>query len=284
MKRRSLQISEQQLALGLGWFSIALGLAQLAAPRACSRLIGLKEKPGLMRLFGLRELTAGIGILSRGDPTNWMWTRVAGDALDLAVLGSALTSKENRKMRVAAAAAAVAGVTAMDALCSLKLQKNPAPNIGSIKVKQSITIDKPKEELYRFWRNFEQLPQFMNHLIEVKDLGGNRSHWKARGPAGSVVEWDAEIINDHPNSLIAWQSLPGADVDSSGTVRFEPAAGNRGTIVTVTLQYHPPAGTLGAAVAKLFGEDPDKQIHVELHRFKQLMETGEIAQTEGQSV
>jgi uncharacterized membrane protein len=152
-----------------------------------------------------------------------------------------------------------------------------------IKVEKSVTVNKSPEELYRFWRNFENLPRFMNHLESVKDLGDGRSHWVARAPAGKTVEWDAEIYNEKENELIAWRSLEGADVDNAGSVRFEPATGGRGTVVRVTLKYDPPGGALGALFAKLFGEEPSQQIEEDLRRFKQVMEAGEVPTTEGQT-
>ncbi|HEX8143302.1 MAG TPA: SRPBCC family protein [Pyrinomonadaceae bacterium] len=163
---------------------------------------------------------------------------------------------------------------------------NPIVSVSAdrgIKVDKSITINKSPEELYRFWRRFENLPRFMNHLESVTTTGEGRSHWVAKAPAGSTVQWDAEIYNEKENELIAWRSLDGADVDNAGSVRFEPSAGGRGTTVRVTLRYDPPGGALGAAVAKLFGENPEQQIDEDLRRFKQVMETGEIATTEGQT-
>jgi uncharacterized membrane protein len=148
---------------------------------------------------------------------------------------------------------------------------------------KSLTINRPAEDLYRFWRNFANLPRFMKHLDSVSTSGERRSHWVATGPAGAKVQWDAEITEDRPNELIAWRSLDGADVDNSGTVRFEPATGGRGTVVRVALEYRPPAGALGAAVAKLFGEAPQQQIEGDLRRFKNLMEAGEIPTTTGQT-
>ena len=122
----------------------------------------------------------------------------------------------------------------------------------------------------------------MAHLKSVTRIGENRWHWVARGPAGSSVEWDAEIVAHRPNDFISWRSLEGSDVDHAGIVRFEPARGGRGTVVRVEIEYAPPAGALGVVVAKLFGEAPQKQIAVDLRRFKQLMETGEVLKTEGQ--
>jgi uncharacterized membrane protein len=151
-----------------------------------------------------------------------------------------------------------------------------------IKVEKSVTINKSPEELYRFWRNFENLPRFMNHLESVRDTGEGRSHWVAKAPAGKTVEWDAEVYNEKENELIAWRSLEGADVDNAGSVRFEPATGGRGTVVRVTLKYDPPGGRLGSIIAKLFGEEPSQQIEEDLRRFKQVMEAGEAPTTEGQ--
>jgi uncharacterized membrane protein len=154
---------------------------------------------------------------------------------------------------------------------------------NSVHVEHVVTISKPAAELYAFWRKLDNLPQFMNHLESVKILDDKRSHWVAAAPAGQHVEWDAEIINDEPNKLIAWKSLPSADVHSAGSVKFVAAPGDRGTEVHVILDYLPPAGQVGRWIAKLFGEEPDQQVKDDLGRFKQMMETGEVATTAGQS-
>jgi uncharacterized membrane protein len=151
-----------------------------------------------------------------------------------------------------------------------------------IKVERVGTIDRPVEELYRFWRNFENLPRFMEHLESVKVLDNKRSHWVAKAPAGGSVEWDAEIVEERENELISWRSLPGADVPNTGRVTFTKAPGNRGYEVRVNLEYSPPAGQLGAAFAKLFGEEPDQQVMEDLRHFKEIMEVGEIPTTKGQ--
>ena len=145
----------------------------------------------------------------------------------------------------------------------------------SIHVEVSYTIDRPADELYAFWRNFENLPKFMKHLRSVRCTGERTSHWIASAPAGQAVEWDAEIINEEPNALIAWRSLADADVDNAGSIRFIPAKPDPGTDVRVVLDYIPPAGRLGFAIAKLFGEEPYQQITEDLWRFKQLMEGSE---------
>ncbi|WP_298904571.1 SRPBCC family protein [uncultured Nostoc sp.] len=151
-----------------------------------------------------------------------------------------------------------------------------------IKIEKTVTINKPADELYRYWHNFENLPTFMKHLKSVKVHDKKRSHWVANAPLGSSVEWDAEILEDRENEFISWASVEGADVDNSGFVRFKEVS-DRGTEVKVVLEYNPPGGALGATVAKLFGEEPKQQIGDELGRFKMLMEAGEIATTEGQT-
>lgn len=159
---------------------------------------------------------------------------------------------------------------------------NTAQDHQGIRVEQAVTINKSPEELFTFWRNFENLPRFMEHLESVKVLDGTHSHWVARAPFGRTVEWDAEIINERANELIAWRSTEDADVNSVGSVTFTPAPANRGTIVRIVMQYDPPGGTFGAAIAKLFGEEPSQQIEGDLRHLRQIMETGEIPTTEGQ--
>ena len=267
-----------RLARGLGWFSIGLGLAEVLAPNGLAKMIGVPRHRGLMRALGFREIASGVAILTQRKPAPGLWSRVGGDAMDLALLGAAMGSRRANKGRLAGAVAAVAGVTALDVICSRQISGRRHP----IRVERSLTIDRSPADLYAFWRNFEQLPQFMNHLKSVKVIGDNLTHWVAKGPMKTDVAWDARTINERPNELIAWKSVEGSDIYTAGSVRFQPAPGNRGTMVRVTFEYEPPAGKLGAAIAKIFGEDPVKQVNVDLRRFKQLMETGEIARTEGQ--
>jgi len=167
---------------------------------------------------------------------------------------------------------------------SLRRGRNVSVAAGrGVKVEKSVTIDRSPEELYTFWRNFENLPRFMDHLESVRVTDDKRSHWVAKAPAGTTVEWDAEVYNEKPNEMIAWRSLEGSDVDNAGSVHFERASGGRGTVVKVSLKYDPPGGVIGATIAKLFGEAPDQQIQEDLRRLKQVMEAGEIPTTEGQS-
>ncbi len=151
-----------------------------------------------------------------------------------------------------------------------------------VRVDESVTIDRPPEELFRFWRDFSNLPRVMRHVKSATNIQDNRSHWVVLGPAGRDVEWDAEIVMERPNELIAWRTLEGSTVASAGSVHFRPAPGNRGTEVRVVLKYEPPAGKVGAAVAWLFGREPSQEIREDLIQFKATMEAGELATVEGQ--
>jgi len=155
------------------------------------------------------------------------------------------------------------------------------PAGSGVKVEQTVTINRPAEDLYRYWRNFENLPQFMRHLKSVT-VNGNRSHWVAKAPLGMSVEWDAEVYTDRRGEVISWRSLDGSEVDTAGSVHFTPAPGGRGTEVRVVLKYDPPAGKVGAAVANWLGEAPEQQIAEDLASFKRLMEAGGTPATRGQ--
>ena len=266
--------SAKRLAKGLGWFSIGLGLAELLAPRAIANISGVSNKhTGLIRLYGLREIGAGITIFAQKHPTEGVWSRVVGDALDLASLGIAATNPEAKLGRVAFATANVLAVTALDVMCAMQLSSSS--NRG-IHAKGTCIVNLPPEEVYNFWRDFQNLPRFMRHLESVEQIGEGRSRWKAKGPAGMDVEWEAMIVADVPGEVITWRSLENSDVDNAGAVRFEQAPGGRGTIVKVNIQYDPPAGVIGATVAKLFGEEPEQQLDDDLRRFKQVLEIGEV--------
>lgn len=275
-----------QLAKGLGWFSIGLGLAEILTPKRLSRWIGMgDDHPTLLPMLGMREMAAGIGILRNEQPAGWLWARVAGDMMDLAVLGSGYTSERAERDRLSAATAAVIGVTALDILCAQELGSGrPLSRYkqrdGSIHVEKSLAINRPIDECYRFWRDFRNMAQFMYHLQEVRIVDEQRSHWIANGPAGYSVEWDAVIEEDRPNEKISWRSLEGADVENRGSVYFEPGPSGRGTIIRVSMDYRPPMGSFGALVASLFGEEPEQQVYDDLRRFKQIVETGEITKSD----
>jgi uncharacterized membrane protein len=281
--------SSEGLARALGLFSVGLGLAQILAPRDMTRFVGLEDDETsrkTMRAIGLRETVAGVGLLTRPHQASFAWGRVAGDAMDLAFLGKALTSDRGDRNRVAASLAAVAGVTVLDIIAGTRLGRNgngfaaqrEAP--GRIQVRKSITVNRSPEETYTFWRDFENLPRFMSHLESVRVMDSRRSYWKARAPLGTTIEWAAELVEDRPNELISWRSLEGAGVANRGSVRFVNAPGGRGTEVHVDLSYDPPAGALGATFAKLFGEEPSQQVDGDLRRFKQVLEVGEVVHSD----
>jgi uncharacterized membrane protein len=266
---------------------VGLGLVQLLAPRALSQTIG---RPGngrdvwIQRFVGVREVTAGVAILRRPRPAEWVWARVAGDTMDLALLGAAFAGKSN-KNRLAAATAAVAGITALDLFDAMQLTRKKRGGGGrDMRVTKAITVNRPAEEVYRFWRDFENFPRFMDHVESVRSNGDRRSHWKAKGPAGKTIEWDAEIVEDRPNELIAWRSVAGSEVENSGLVRFKSAPGGRGTEVHVEMEYDPPGGLVGVAVAKVFGAEPAGQMTTDLRQFKQMVELGEVVHSDASIV
>jgi uncharacterized membrane protein len=236
----------------------------------------------------MREIAAGIGILSQPQPAGWMWGRFAGDLLDLATLGSALKSDSANPARIATATAAVLGVTALDAMVAQQLSSSSQAQEGAgsssvhaslIHASKAILINRSPDEVYRFWRNFANLPRFMNYLESVEVIDDRRSRWTAKA-AGMTLEWEAEITSDQPGRYIAWRSLENADVENRGEVRFEHAPGRRGTYVKVRLEYNPPGGRIGAAMAKLFAHSPEQLIGSDLRRFKQIMEVGEVVHSD----
>jgi uncharacterized membrane protein len=279
-----------RLARALGVFSIGLGLAQILAPHGVARAIGVDddgESRKTMRAVGLREIATGVGLLIQPHPAPFAWGRVTGDAMDLALLGRAFSSRRNDPGRLAAATAAVAGVTILDIVASQRLTRSGGDfTIGTrarrrgIRVRKAITINRPLEEVYRFWRALENLPRFMTHLESVRELDDRRSYWKAHAPLGLTVEWTAEIVEERPNELISWRSVEDSQVPNWGTVRFVGAPGDRGTEVHLDIRYDPPAGAVGATLAKLFGEEPSQQVDGDLRRLKQVLETGEVVHSD----
>jgi len=169
-----------------------------------------------------------------------------------------------------------------DAPQSTKEDPNPAAagllaaESDDVLIGRSVSINRPRVELYEFWRDLRNLPLFMENIESVEIIDGLRSHWKVKGPAGSDVEWDSMITDDRPGELLAWTTMEGASVPNTGRIEFRDSANGRGTIVTATIAYDPPASRLGTVVAKLFGREPKIQARRDLRRFKQLMETGEI--------
>jgi uncharacterized membrane protein len=205
------------------------------------------------------------GGLSAVEP----WASVIGGSA-LAVFGVT---------RKSLSGAALAGVGGLLVYHGFAQQRHPQ----HVHVERTITVMKPVDEIYRFWRNFENLPQFMSHLESVNSTGDRFSEWTARAPLGTKVNWRAEITDESENQYIIWRSLPGSEIENVGSVQFHPAPGDRGTEITVALQYNPPAGKVGDALAYLFGQAPEQQVREDLRHLKQLLEAGEIPTTHGQS-
>jgi uncharacterized membrane protein len=267
----------------LGWFSVGLGLAEIAFPRKLARVIGAPERPMATRLRGLRELGVGMGILASQEPSRWIKARVAGDALDLALLKSAYGSDEANRFKLTAATAAVTAITAADIVCARETTR-AAERTGPsrIRVESSMAINKPPEECYRVWSDFDNMPCFMRHLENVRKTGERTSHWKMKRFAMKSYEWDSEITRDEPGELIEWRSM-GGDIENSGSIHFEPRISGRGTVVRLVMEYAPPTAGTGGLGAKLLKSLSEHSVREDLRRFKSFIECGEIPTTDGQS-
>lgn len=266
------------LARGLGWFSLALGAAEIGAPRLLSRLIGVKPDAKtslIMRLMGAREIAAGINVLLQPRRPWPLWARVAGDAVDLALLGLA-SARRTSGLKLAGAVAAVGGVTALDVIASVKAQKAHAH--ANRPILYSVTINKSPMDVYTFFRDFSRLPEFMDYLEEVHERDRRRSRWIAK-PLGmaKTIAWEAEITEDIPGEVIAWQSIEGSPIKTRGRVTFAKAPGRTSTEVRVEMQLGFTGVGPSAALAKVFSK---AQIKGDLRRFKQVMETGEVLQSD----
>lgn len=276
--------STGRLVKSLGLASVGLGIPMLWRTDDVAELAGVDDSPvapAVIRAVGAREM-AHAALLLLG-PQRSVWTRVVGDAVDLATLGVAMSNRTGeRRTRTTVATLAVLGITGLDLYAAARTgqQQHGKGRPGPLELHASTTINKSPDEVYAFWRDFENLPSFMLHLQSVSEDGDGRTRWVANAPLRRSVKWDAEITGDEPGRRISWKSLPGADIDNAGTVHFAPAPGDRGTEVRVVLHYDVPGGRIGRAVAKLFGEEPEQQVRDDLRRFKQVMETGDIVRTD----
>jgi uncharacterized membrane protein len=202
---------------------------------------------------------------------------LAGGALLLIGAARSRTTLGRAALAAAGAGLVFCGLTRNTAAYRL-LGMRPAGTLkdDTLHVVRTVMVERPPEDLYAVWRNFENLPGIMGHLESVRLLDGNRSLWRAKGPLGATVEWEAEVTHEIPDREIGWRSLPGSGVDSAGIVRFEPSPLGNGTQLQVEMVYAPPAGKLGALVARLFGEEPNQQLDEDLQRFKLRMEAATI--------
>lgn len=273
-----------RLARVLGLASAGLGVPMLWKTDQVAEAAGVDDSraaPAVIRAVGARELVHAALLLL--GPSRSMWTRVAGDAGDLAVLTRALQSRQGeRRARTTAATVAVVGLTALDLYVATRTarRQHGKGRPGPLELRASTTVNRSPQEAYAFWRDFENLPSFMLHLRSVTLNGDGRSHWEANAPVRKKVTWDAELTGDEPGRRISWKSLPRADVDNSGTVHFAPTPDGEGTEVRVDLHYDVPGGRVGRLVAKLWGEEPEQQVRDDLRRFKQVLETGDLVRSD----
>jgi uncharacterized membrane protein len=214
---------------------------------------------------------------SLADAENWL---AFGAGALLLLVGASRRSAVGACLAVSSAPLLYRGITGRwpDVLngCVPGSTKSALGGERGVHVRESVRLEVPVADVYRFWRRLENLPRFMTHLNRVAEHPDGTSHWVAAGPAGLAVEWDAEVINEIENKVLAWRSVPGSDVATAGSVNFDEARGGRSTQVTVHLQYAPPAGKAGALVASLFGREPSQTVREDLRHFKQLLEAGEI--------
>lgn len=264
----------------LGAASAALGVPALTLAGAVCRIAGLPDDRGertILRVVGARELAVALGLLVRPHRA-WLWARVAGDAIDLTMLAGALSGHrgpDRRRTRILTSA--VAAIAAFDLAAALTSTETRS----TVELVASVTVRRPRTEVYDLWRGLRDLPRFMAHVDEVQVVDDRHSHWEVSAPFGRPVQWDAEIVEDVHGERLRWRSTEGASVPSEGTVLFADAPRSRGTEVHVHLRYEPPAGDLGRALARYFGQAPRQQLDDDLRRLKQLLETGEVVRSDG---
>jgi len=215
---------------------------------------------------------------SLGDAENWL---ALGVGTGLLLVGASRRSAIGTCLALSSTPLLYRGVTGrwpdiLNGNSQRDSTKTALRGTRGVHVRESVRLEVPVADVYRFWRRLDNLPRFMTHLIRVTETPGGNSHWVAAGPAGLAVEWEAEVINEIENKLLAWRSLPGSDIAVAGSVHFDVARGGRSTQVSVNLQYAPPAGKAGALVASLFGREPSQTVREDLRHLKQLLEAGEI--------
>jgi uncharacterized membrane protein len=267
----------RKLAHSLGWLSAGLGVTEIVAPRAFSKLIGVSQHAP-DRLARLGKLAAGATLLAKPQPTFGFWARLAVAALQLAQRRR--KPARSSTVRIVATGAAVGGATAVGALI---IKKSRAQTLShrSLRHSASVAVNRPAEECYRYWRDPQKLPMFFKNLKEVHTSSNGRLEWRTRGPDGKDVLRTLELTEDRPGESIAWHSLGDSRITESGSVRFQPMPGGNGTVVRLHVQHEIPSATT-RVVRTLLGKDPTLRLRKTLLRFKQIVETGEIATTEGQ--
>lgn len=272
----------------LGWFSIGLGVAEVAMPAQVGLLIGVRRGSGILRLYGLREIFVGVGLLTQqpaGRPSRWLWARVAGDLLDIATVGAHNNSDNPDRERAVSATAALTAIALIDfasAQNASRIERErlvgnpPGVAVGAL------TIDRSADDLYWLWKQPDARSRVLESMAKVSSTGDGSEHWQLTGPLGKTVEWDTRLTTDRPGEMVHWKTLNGVKTPYEGSLEFRPAPGDRGTEVIMRMQFDPPGGPLGEAMASLLKIVPDMAITKVLRRFKSLAETGEIPTTREQ--
>ncbi|OBH88258.1 SRPBCC family protein [Mycobacterium sp. E2733] len=274
------------LVKALSGASFGLGLSELMVPEKVAAFAGVDDTPRsrrVIRALGARECGHGAALL--GGPDKLVWTRVAGDVLDMALLVAGVAARgPGRRRQGTVSAVLLTGIAGLDVYTALRTVNGGGRHVNRARhrtLRAAVTVRRTPEEVYRFWRDLENLPSFMHHLKSVTTGADGQSHWVANAPAGQSVQWDAQITEDDTNRRIAWQSLPGSVIENGGSVEFTPTATGDGTEVRVRIGYHIPGGLFGKATASLFGESPEQQVNDDLRRFKQILETGQVLLSDG---
>lgn len=275
-------------ARNLGWFSLGLGLAQVLAPRKVAGLIGIHDdgkSDAVMRLVGLRELGAALAVLTPANPSPGLWARVAGDAIDLTLLGRALGSSRSDRNRVLFAIASVLGISVVDLMASLRVAQEPSNTFEArqarpVRATAAITINAPATEVYRWWEGFQQAPRFIQNAASIEITGARTSRWTVSAPAGVTAAWDVEVTESSSNEQISWRTGEGSPLTGTGKVRFRPAPRNQGTEVIFEAELQLPGGELGKTIGGILAQAFGTQLGNDLRRLKQFIELGEVVQSD----
>jgi len=266
----------------LGWLSVALGAAAVLAPRPLATLTGLRGQSGLLLFVGLRELLSGWGLLTQQESRPWLWSRVVGDVMDLAAISPALQPRNRHRARALGTAGVVAAIAAADLAAAIAHSNRGGRAVAVGPFSEGLIVNKTPQECYEFWRDPNNLPRFSAAVDSVAQIDDRHVRWLLRGPLSQKVAVTIKTTTDEPARRIAWHSVGRSDLPHAGVVRFDPARGNRGTLVSALLWYPRSGGTAGWRIASLVGADPRSRLREDLRRFKQLLETGEVATTRGQ--
>ena len=264
----------------LGWFSVGLGLAEIAAPRTLAQILGTRPRPALTRTaYGLREVAVGVGILASRNPRPWVWARVAGDALDLATLSAIRSGRRGRPYTAALALGSVAAVTALDVRTALALGDGGDADRGGVPdgaetVRGSVVVDRPPDEVFWAWRDPVTVATMLSPFLEVRAESPELAHLRLKTPLGKGLRWSWDVPDERPGEFMRFRSLPDSTVRNEGTATLRPVGDGGRTRLDVEGWYLAPGGRIGTAVTSGFGTAPEAALGVVLGRFKELVESG----------